>query len=191
MFVSALLLTFDQSADGSMPQNVIASAASFKLQQRALHVWGEAERVQLFRAICASLTNEKTTPSSTQDRAGTSDVRAQLTSLGDVMNASHFSCRDLYECSCPELDALVDAALAVGALGARLTGAGWGGCIVALVYKTSASKFINDIQSIYYNKRGIAPADASNAIFETAPARGADVFDVGCDSGALYTSSRC
>ncbi|CAI5725459.1 unnamed protein product [Hyaloperonospora brassicae] len=162
----------------STANNVIASAASFKLQQRAMHVWGEAERVQQFRAICASLTNEKTTPSSNQDGAGTSDVRAQLKSLGNVMTASHFSCRDLYECSCPELDALVDAALAVGALGARLTGAGWGGCIVALVYKASASKFINDIRSIYYSKRGVAPADASNAIFETAPARGADVFDV-------------
>uniref|UniRef100_A0AAV1T6G2 Galactokinase n=1 Tax=Peronospora matthiolae TaxID=2874970 RepID=A0AAV1T6G2_9STRA len=157
---------------------VVASASTFKLQQRALHVWGEAERVELFRAICASLTSEKETMVSYQETVQAPNFRARLESLGKVMTASHSSCRTLCECSCPELDALVDAALAAGALGARLTGAGWGGCIVALVYKDSVSDFINEVQSIYYSGRRGTPADESTTIFETAPARGADIFNV-------------
>ena len=161
-----------------MSQAVVASASTFKLQQRALHVWGEAERVELFRTICAFLTSEKETMSSYQETVQAPNFRARLKSLGKVMTASHSSCRTLYECSCPELDALVDAALAAGALGARLTGAGWGGCIVALVYKDRVSNFINEVQSIYYSGRRGTPVDVSNTIFETAPARGADIFNV-------------
>jgi galactokinase len=59
-------------------------------------------------------------------RAG--DVAA----IGRLFAASHASLRDLYEVSCPELDARVDRALADGAAAARMTGAGFGGCIVAL-----------------------------------------------------------
>ncbi len=58
--------------------------------------------------------------------------------LGQLMIEAHASARDDYEISCPELDALVEAALDVeGVVGARLTGAGWGGCTVALVHKTA------------------------------------------------------
>jgi len=55
-----------------------------------------------------------------------------LEAFGRAMDASHASLRDDYEVSCPELDALVDAARENGAAGARLTGAGFGGCAVAL-----------------------------------------------------------
>jgi galactokinase len=57
-----------------------------------------------------------------------------LTAAGRVMRDSHASLKDLYEVSTPELDALVDAAAsAPGCYGARLTGAGFGGCAVAIV----------------------------------------------------------
>ena len=56
------------------------------------------------------------------------DVRA----LGPIFAASHASLRDDYEVSTPALDALVDAALGAGAFAARMTGGGFGGCIVAL-----------------------------------------------------------
>ena len=53
--------------------------------------------------------------------------------LGRLMTASHASLRDDYEVSCLELDAAVAAALAAGALGARMTGGGFGGSAIALV----------------------------------------------------------
>jgi galactokinase len=52
--------------------------------------------------------------------------------IGDLLTESHASLRDEYEVSCVELDAVVEEALAAGASGARLTGAGFGGCVIAL-----------------------------------------------------------
>jgi galactokinase len=59
--------------------------------------------------------------------------RADLPTCGALMLASHRSLRDDFEVSTPELDRLVDLSVAAGAHGARLTGAGFGGCVVALV----------------------------------------------------------
>ena len=99
-------------------QAVVASASSFKLQQRAMHVWGEAERVEQFQTICTSVTREVQSLSD-QEIEQSLSIRTQLECLGKVMMSSHLSCKTLYECSCPELDALVDAAMNAGALGAR------------------------------------------------------------------------
>jgi galactokinase len=58
---------------------------------------------------------------------------ADWAAVGELFVASHASMRDDFEISCPELDVAVDAALASGALGARMTGGGFGGSAVALV----------------------------------------------------------
>ena len=56
--------------------------------------------------------------------------------VGALMNESHVSMRDDFEMSLPEIDALVESACDLGAVGARLTGGGFGGCIVAAVQRT-------------------------------------------------------
>lgn len=73
-----------------------------------------------------------------------------LSTFGELMTASHSSLRDDFEVSCPELDLLVEMALDVkGVYGARLTGAGFGGCMVALVEKQAADHLIDIIETRY------------------------------------------
>jgi galactokinase len=58
--------------------------------------------------------------------------RGDLAGLGGLLTASHRSLRDDFEFSWPEADAAVEAAVQAGALGARMTGGGFGGCVIAL-----------------------------------------------------------
>lgn len=76
----------------------------FQLYDRIVHVFSEAQRVYDFRDACDL-------PS---DRA--------FERIGQLMNDSHFSCKDMYECSCEELDDLTDVCRKAGAYGSRLTG---------------------------------------------------------------------
>lgn len=56
-----------------------------------------------------------------------------LAAVGEAFNASHASMRDDFEITTPQLDLLAETAVAAGALGARMTGGGFGGCVIALV----------------------------------------------------------
>lgn len=91
---------------------VLDAFGEFKLHDRAAHVYAEAARVPQFASVC---------------REGGLTDAAKIAALGELMDASHASCRDLYQCSLPELDLVVQLAKRHGAIGARLTGAGWGG----------------------------------------------------------------
>ncbi len=72
-----------------------------------------------------------------------------------MMIAGHHSLRDLYEVSTPELDALVEIALKQpGCYGARLTGAGFGGCTVNLVRDDQAVDFIQAVSEQYEIQTG-------------------------------------
>jgi galactokinase len=64
----------------------------------------------------------------------------ELDRLGPLLAASHASLRDDYEVSSPELDTAVEAAVAAGAVGARMTGAGFGGSAIALVETALAGR---------------------------------------------------
>ena len=95
--------------------------------------------------------------------------------LGALMDESHASCRDLYDCSCPELDRLCNLAKQLGAYGARLTGAGWCGCMVALVDANSVVDFIEQLSKEYYGDT--CDAEAIRACFVSRPGGGAQLID--------------
>jgi len=81
-----------------------------------------------------------------------------LARFGQLMNASHLSLRDDYEVSCPELDAMVEAAWAQdGVLGARMTGAGFGGCTVNLVLSEATEAFQRNVARRYIQATGLVP----------------------------------
>ena len=97
----------------------------------------------------------------------------QYEDAGQLMIQSHNSLRDDYEVSCPELDALVELALGVrGVYGARMTGGGFGGCIVALVQPRSVESVIDRDLAGYKDKFRI---DAN--AFVTTAAPGASILE--------------
>lgn len=82
-------------------------------------------------------------------------VAGDLETFGKLLDASHASLRDDYEVTGIELDTLVAAAQAhPGVLGARMTGAGFGGCAIALVKDSEWADFVSDIKAIYKEKIG-------------------------------------
>ena len=89
------------------------------------------------------------------------------------MAASHASLRDDYEVSCPELDFLAEEAPKVrGVYGARMTGGGFGGCIVALVQPRSVEPLREHLNAVYMDKFKITPA-----IYVTTATAGASVLE--------------
>jgi galactokinase len=81
-----------------------------------------------------------------------------LSSVGRLMKDSHASLRDLYEVSCVELDAMVEAAEGLpGYIGGRMTGGGFGGCTVNLVESPQAPSFAEAIAARYRKATGILP----------------------------------
>ena len=80
-----------------------------------------------------------------------------VAALGPLLNASHRSLRDDFEISTPELDALVDALLGAGAIGARLTGAGFGGCVVGLADRDVADRIVETAAGRYWAATGHQP----------------------------------
>lgn len=87
-------------------------------------------------------------------RAAGDLVRRDLGSFGRQMFASHAGLRDEYEVSCPELNTLVDAAARTrGVLGARMMGAGFGGCTINLVSAARVDAFSDEMRRVYPDVR--------------------------------------
>ena len=88
------------------------------------------------------------------------------------MNECHASLRDLYEVSCPELDAMVRVAQSLdGCYGARLTGAGFGGCTVNIVVREKAERFSERLAKGYQAEVGYEPE-----IYVTQASNGAELL---------------
>ena len=83
---------------------------------------------------------------------------------------THASLRNDYEVSTPELDTFVEAAKEHGARGARLTGAGFGGCAIALVPEGETAEFRNTCEQAFEGRGFEEPA-----FYEFVPAAGAEV----------------
>ena len=105
-------------------------------EPRARHVVSENERVL-----------------EAAEALGAGDVAA----LGPLLNASHQSLRDDFEVSTPELDALSQALRDAGAIGARLTGAGFGGCVVGLAGRDEAERIVETAAGRYWAETGHQP----------------------------------
>ena len=106
------------------------------LRSRAVHVVGETARTRFGAQLLS---------------------QGKLKAFGGLMYESHESCRRFYECSAPELDTVVHAAKRAGALGARLTGAGWGGAAIVLVGK-GEKKIVAAIKRAFVKAYGREPA---------------------------------
>lgn len=88
--------------------------------------------------------------------------------IGDLLVASHASMRDDFEISVPELDTAVETALASGAIGARMTGGGFGGAAIALVEQDAVQQ-VSDAVTAAFADQGFAEP----VIFTVTPAAGA------------------
>jgi galactokinase len=108
------------------------------VRKRAEHVIGENERVLRSRDVLAA---------------------GDFVEFGKLMNASHDSARDLYEVSCPELEAMAEVTRsAPGALAGRMAGAGFGGCAVSLVKDECVEQFLQVVAVEYEKKTKLAPS---------------------------------
>uniref|UniRef100_A0A0B6ZMI4 Galactokinase n=1 Tax=Arion vulgaris TaxID=1028688 RepID=A0A0B6ZMI4_9EUPU len=154
---SILEVTPEELVETSLSANT-QNVESFYLHQRSSHVYGEAKRVLHFKTICDDQPSDA------------------LTKLGELMNASHASCRDLYECSHPELDILVEACKTNGAVGSRMTGAGWGGCAVSIVKSEYILPLLTGVRDDYYTPNPTKKAKVQEAVFATIPGSGAAYY---------------
>jgi galactokinase len=85
-------------------------------------------------------------------------AEGDLVRMGELMRESHQSLRDLYEVSCRELDAMVDAAQGLpGFIGGRMTGGGFGGCTINLVHEEHVPAFATRISERYEKATGMTP----------------------------------
>jgi galactokinase len=153
--VSQSALDAELLGDGST-RITLDSNRPLEVLKRARHVLSETERVI---------------------RAADVLEAGRLDEMGTLMDASHQSLADDFDCSTARLDAIVECARRGGALGARLTGAGFGGSIVALCDVASADAVIESIDRGYFAK--IAPAASPEnwrAVLHAGP--GASVIEV-------------
>ena len=97
--------------------------------------------------------------------------------FGRLMAQSHESLRDDYEVSTPELDEIVKVALEAGAAGARLTGAGFGGCAVALCDDSTVARVMDALAARFYGPR-LGRPPTGEMMFVAKPGGGAGVQEV-------------
>lgn len=131
--------------------NRLAHKLPEEVEKRARHVVEEIQRSDQSQALLEA---------------------GDIQSFGRLMNACHVSLRDLYEVSCPELNVMVNVAQPLdGCYGARLTGAGFGGCTVNLVATEKVDGFVDALSEGYEKETGLHPE-----IYVTRASNGAELI---------------
>ncbi|KAI8565965.1 hypothetical protein RHMOL_Rhmol02G0002500 [Rhododendron molle] len=186
--------------------DVLKAAKCYKLYQRASHVYSEARRVYAFKDTVSSnlseeevlkklgdLMNESHYSCSTLYECRYFSTVPNCYALDDTIGSSHdtnsllkkfplylISFVSFAVISCPELEELVKVCRDNGALGARLTGAGWGGCAVALVKESIVPQFILNLKEQFYESRlvkgVIEKNDLGLYVFASKPSSGAAIL---------------
>jgi len=138
----------------------------------------EAARAELDPVVwrrAAHVVNENLRPALMAEALRAGDLAA----AGRLMDESHESLRTLFEVSSRELDTMVDIARAQpGCFGARMTGAGFGGCAVALLERGAAQAFASAVEPAYHARVGrsgrvflVTPAGGVRVVAAAAPER--------------------
>eukprot|EP00736_Rhodelphis_marinus_P003919 Rmarinus@m.5755 len=155
----------------------------FHLRARARHVFREALRVEEFCRLCDTLARDVQDSKTEEDPEAVSEC---VQALGSILNESHASMKDDYEASHPTVDQIAELCRESGAIGARVTGAGWGGCVLALVRASEAEAFLKEIQErMYKSDPGLREETAhakqkeqTRTCFAVSPAHGAMLYHV-------------
>jgi len=121
---------------GSELESAMAALGDDVLRKRARHIITENDRVLKTVECLAS---------------------GRLRDIGPILTQSHQSMRDDFEISVPELDAAVEAALAAGALGARMTGGGFGGSAIALIHAADVENVSRAVEAAFQRSDFTAP----------------------------------
>jgi len=130
--------------------NRLAHKLPEEVEKRARHVVEEIQRSDQSQALLEA---------------------GDIQSFGRLMNECHTSLRDYYEVSCPELNVMVNVAQSLdGCYGARLTGAGFGGCTVNLVAIEKVDGFVDALAKGYERETGLHPE-----IYVTRASNGAEL----------------
>ncbi len=130
-----------------------------------------------YASVLPEVTRKRARHVITEDERTLESVAAlksgDIARFGELMNGSHESLRIDYEVSCKELDAMVEAARSIeGVYGARMTGAGFGGCTVSLVADTAVERFLDEVPALYKKATGL-----TSTIYVTTAAQGAQVLN--------------
>lgn len=128
-------------------------ATEFKVGKRMAHVFTETERVEQFTEV----VND-----------GSLSDSDKVERLGEILNVGQTSLREWYESSCAEVDELVQFCLDSGAVGSRMTGAGWGGYTINIVRSETVAHFLNCV----------IERVGDSAVLEISPSSGACIYAI-------------
>jgi galactokinase len=131
-----LAVPYLRDIPGSALESALAQLDDELLRRRARHIITENDRVLTTVDLLAA---------------------GALRDVGPILTQSHASMRDDFEISVPELDTAVDAAIAAGALGARMTGGGFGGSAIALIHEAELDEVSHAVEAAFERKEFTAP----------------------------------